>query len=315
MLTLVGRRLLTTIPLLFFVSLVVFALVHTLPGDPAILFLGEEADQATIATFRARLGFDRPLRVQYVDWMSRALRGDLGRSIRTNQPVTEAIVQRLPVTLELMAAALLISVTIAVPMGILSAIKRNSGVDVVSTLFALVGFSMPGFWLGLMLIYLFSLFFRWLPPSGFVPLAASVPENVRSLILPSVTLGTALAALVTRQLRSGMLEVLRQDYVRTARAKGLAQRHVVGKHALKNALISVVTVIGLQIGGLLGNTIITETLFALPGVGRLMIDSIFSRDFFVVQGVILFLALGYVASNLVVDVLYSYLDPRIRLRS
>ena len=315
MLTLVGRRLLTTVPLLFFVSLVVFSLVHTLPGDPAILFLGEEADLATIAQFRARLGFDRPLTVQYLDWAGRALRGDLGRSIRTNQPVTEAILQRLPVTFELMAAALVISVAIAVPMGILSAVKRNSGVDVLSTLFALVGFSLPGFWLGLMLIYLFSLFFRWLPPSGFVPLATSVPDNVRSLVLPAITLGTALAALVTRQLRSGMLEVLRQDYVRTAQAKGLGQRAVVGKHALKNALISVVTVIGLQIGGLLGNTIITETLFALPGVGRLMIDSIFSRDFFVVQGVILFLAIGYVASNLVVDVLYSYLDPRIRLHA
>jgi peptide/nickel transport system permease protein len=174
---------------------------------------------------------------------------------------------------------------------------------------------MPGFWLGIILIWVFALFLRWLPPSGFVPLLASVPENVRSLILPAITLGTALAALVARQLRSGMLEVLRQDYVRTAQAKGLSGRQVIGKHALKNALISVVTVVGLQLGGLLGNTIITETLFALPGVGRLMIDSIFSRDFFVVQGVILFLAVGYVMANLLVDILYSFLDPRIRVRS
>jgi len=199
-------------------------------------------------------------------------------------------------------------------MGIVSAVKRNSGFDLLSTVFALIGFSTPNFWLGIILIYVFALLFRWLPPSGFVPLGASVPDNLRSLTLPAITLGVALAALVTRQLRSGMLEVLRQDYVRTAQAKGLNQRQVVGKHALKNALIAVVTVIGLQIGGLLGNTIITETLFALPGVGRLMIDSIFSRDFFVVQGVILFLAMGYVLSNLIVDVLYSYLDPRIRLR-
>jgi peptide/nickel transport system permease protein len=212
-----------------------------------------------------------------------------------------------------MAMALTVSLAIALPMGIVSALRRNSGVDLLSTLFALVGFSLPGFWLGLILIYVFALLFRWLPPSGFVPLAAGVPDNVRSLALPAITLGTALAALVTRQLRSGMLEVLRQDYVRTAQAKGLSRRQVVAKHALKNALISVVTVIGLQIGGLLGNTIITETLFALPGVGRLMIDSIFSRDFFVVQGVILFLAVGYVIANLAVDVLYSYLDPRIRL--
>ena len=313
MLKLVGRRLLAMIPLLFFVSLVVFSFVHVLPGDPAVLFLGEEADADTLARFRTRLGFDRPLTVQYGEWLGKAFRGDLGRSLRTNQPVTEAILQRLPVTLELLVAALLISLAIAVPMGIVSAIKRNSGVDLLTTLFALVGFSLPNFWLGIILIYVFALVLRWLPPSGFVPLLASVPDNLRSLILPAVTLGTALAALVTRQLRSGMLEVLRQDYVRTAQAKGLSGRQVVGKHALKNALISVVTVVGLQIGGLLGNTIITETLFALPGIGRLMIDAIFSRDFFIVQGVILFLAGGYVLSNLVVDMLYSYLDPRIRL--
>ncbi|OLD64533.1 MAG: peptide ABC transporter [Acidobacteria bacterium 13_1_40CM_2_68_5] len=314
MLTFIGRRLLATIPLLFFVSLVVFSFVHVLPGDPAVLFLGEEAMPETLAQFRTRLGFDRPLTAQYAEWLGRALQGDLGRSLRTNQPVAEAILQRLPVTLELLAAALLVSLAIAIPMGIVSAVKRNSGVDLMSTVFALVGFSMPNFWLGLILIYVFALFLRWLPPSGFVPLPADLAENLRSLILPAITLGTALAALVTRQLRSGMLEVLRQDYVRTAQAKGLSQRLVVGKHALKNALIAVVTVVGLQIGGLLGNTIITETLFALPGVGRLMIDAIFSRDFFIVQGVILFLAVGYVLSNLVVDVVYSYLDPRIRLR-
>lgn len=314
MLQFIGRRLLALIPLLFFVSLVVFSLLHALPGDPAVLFLGQEADPETIARFKTRLGLDRPLIVQYGDWLLKALQGDLGRSLRTNQPVTEAILQRLPVTLELLVAALTVSLTIALPMGIVSAVKRNSGFDLLSTVFALVGFSTPNFWLGIILIYVFALLLRWLPPSGFVPLVSSVPDNLRSLILPAITLGLALAALVTRQLRSGMLEVLRQDYVRTAQAKGLSQRQVVGKHALKNALIAVVTVIGLQIGGLLGNTIITETLFALPGVGRLMIDSIFSRDFYVVQGVILFLAVGYVLSNLIVDILYSYLDPRIRLR-
>jgi len=313
MLKFVGRRLLATVPLLFFVSLVVFSFVHVLPGDPAVLFLGEEADAETIARFRTRLGFDRPLATQYADWLGKAVRGDLGRSLRTNQPVIEAIAERLPVTLELLASALLVSLAIAIPLGILSAIKRNSGLDLLSTLFALVGFSLPNFWLGIILIYLFALFLHWLPPSGFVPPLAGGADNLRSLILPSLTLGTSLAALVARQLRSGMLEVLRQDYVRTAQAKGLSDRQVVGKHALKNALIPVVTVVGLQIGGLLGNTIITETLFALPGIGRLMIDAIFSRDFFVVQGVILFLTMGYVLSNLVVDILYSYLDPRIRL--
>jgi peptide/nickel transport system permease protein len=308
-----ARRLVSVVPLLLLVSGVVFSFVHVLPGDPAVLFLGEEADAATIARFRARLGLDRPLPLQYAEWLGRAIRGDLGRSLRTNQPVTDAILQRLPVTLELMAGALVISLAIAIPMGVVSAVKRNSGVDLLSTLFALIGFSLPSFWLGLILIYVFALVLRWVPPSGFVPLASGLPDNLRSLLLPAITLGTALAAVVSRQLRSGMLEVLRQDYVRTARAKGLAPRAVVGKHALKNALIAVVTVVGLQIGGLLGNTIITETLFALPGVGRLMIDAIFSRDFFVVQGVILFLTVGYVVSNLVVDILYSYLDPRIRL--
>jgi peptide/nickel transport system permease protein len=308
----VARRLLATVPLLFFVSVVVFSFVHVLPGDPAILFLGEEATPETLAQFRARLGFDRPLMAQYVEWLGRALAGDLGRSLRTNQPVTEAILQRLPVTLELLGAALAVSLAIAIPAGIVSAVKRNSGVDLASTVFALIGFSLPNFWLGLILIYVFALLLRWLPPSGFVPWPA-IADNARSLILPALTLGTALAALITRQLRSGMLEVLRQDYVRTAQAKGLNQRVVIGKHALKNALIAVVTVIGLQIGGLLGNTIITESLFALPGIGRLMIDAVFSRDFFIVQGVVLFLAVGYVLSNLIVDVLYSYLDPRIRL--
>jgi peptide/nickel transport system permease protein len=313
-LTFVGRRLLTTAPLLLLVSVVVFSFVHVLPGDPAVLFLGEEADPATLARFRSRLGLDRPLLIQYADWLLRALQGDLGRSLRTNQPVTEAILERLPVTLELLVAALAVSLAIAIPLGILSAVRRNSGVDVASTVFALWGFSLPNFWLGIILIYVFALVLRWLPSSGFVPLGESVPDNVRSLILPAVTLGTALAALVARQLRSGMLEVLRQDYVRTARAKGLDEREVIGRHALKNALIPVVTVIGLQVGQLLGSTIVTESLFALPGVGRLMIDAIFSRDFFVVQGAILFLTLGYVLSNLAVDVLYSYLDPRIRLR-
>ena len=312
MIQFVARRLLATVPLLFFVSLVVFSFVHVLPGDPAVLFLGEEATPETVAKFRTRLGFDRPLVTQYVEWLGRALRGDLGRSLRTNQPVTEAILQRLPVTLELLGAALAVSLAIAIPAGIVSAVKRNSGVDLASTVFALIGFSLPNFWLGLILIYVFALLLRWLPPSGFAPLPA-LADNARSLILPALTLGTALAALITRQLRSGMLEVLRQDYVRTAQAKGLGQGVVVAKHALKNALIAVVTVIGLQIGGLLGNTIITESLFALPGVGRLMIDAVFSRDFFIVQGVVLFLAVGYVLSNLIVDVLYSYLDPRIRL--
>src|SRR5262245_56884072 len=305
MLQLIGRRLLATVPLLFAVSVVVFSFIHLLPGDPAVLFLGEEATPDNLARFRAKLGFDRPLVMQYGEWLGRAVQGDLGRSIRTNQPVVSAIVERLPVTLRLIGMAMFISLCIALPLGIVSAVKRNSGVDLASTFFALFGFSTPNFWLGLILIYVFALVLRWLPPSGF--------DGTRSLILPAITLGTALAALVPRPLPPGLLGWRRADCVGPARAKGLADRLLIGKHALKNALISVVTVIGLQIGALLGNTIITESLFALPGVGRLMIDSVFSRDFFVVQGVILFLAVGYVVANLVVDILYSYLDPRIRV--
>jgi peptide/nickel transport system permease protein len=269
MLQLIGRRLLATVPLLLAVSVVVFSFVHALPGDPAVLFLGEEATPENLARFRAKLGFDRPLIVQYgTGWGAPCRAISAGRSDQISRSF-QAIVERLPVTLRLIAFSMVISLAIAVPLGIVSAVKRNSGVDLASTFFALFGFSTPNFWLGLILIYVFALLLRWLPASGF--------DGVRSLILPSITLGTALAALVTRQLRSGMLEVLRQDYVRTAQAKGLADRMVIGKHALKNALISVVTVIGLQIGALLGNTIITESLFALPGVGRLMIDSVFSR--------------------------------------
>src|SRR4030095_6293488 len=215
MLQLIGRRLLATVPLLLAVSMVVFSFVHLLPGDPAVLFLGEEATPDNLARFRAKLGFDRPLVVQDGGWLRAALQGDLGRSIRSNQPVTQAIVERLPVTLRLIGLSMLISLCIAVPLGVISAVKRNSGVDLASTFFALV--------------YCSALALRWLPPSGF--------EGVRSLVLPSITLGTALAALVTRQLRSGMLEVLRQDYMRTAQAKGLADRVAMGKHALKNALI------------------------------------------------------------------------------
>ena len=220
MLQLIGRRLLATVPLLLAVSVVVFSFIHLLPGDPAVLFLGEEATPENLARFRAKLGFDRPLVVQYGEWLGHAVQGDLGRSVRTNQPVVSAIVERLPVTLRLIGMAMLISLSIALPLGTISAVKRNSGVDLASTFFALFGFSTPNFWLGLILIYVFALVLRWLPPSGF--------DGTRSLILPAITLGTALAALVTRQLRSGMLEVLRQDYVRTAQAKGLADRLVIG---------------------------------------------------------------------------------------
>jgi peptide/nickel transport system permease protein len=312
MLPYVLRRLVTMVPVLLVVSVVVFSLIHLTPGDPVSIMLREEADPATAAALRAALGLDRPLPVQYVVWLGRAARGELGRSIRTNQPVSEAILQRLPVTLSLAGAATMLALVIALPAGILSAVRRNSAADVAGTLVALTGVSLPNFWLAILLIFLFSVTLGWLPPLGWVSPARDFWGSLRSLVLPAVTLGAAVAAVVMRMTRSSLLEVLQLDYVRTARAKGLGEAPVLLRHALRNALVPVVTVVGLQAGALLGGAIITETIFALPGVGRLLVDAIFQRDFPVVQGVVLFLALNFLLVNLLVDLAYAGLDPRIR---
>jgi peptide/nickel transport system permease protein len=312
MLPYVLRRLVTMVPVLLVVSVVVFSLIHLTPGDPVSIMLREEADPATAATLRAALGLDRPLPVQYVVWLGRAARGELGRSIRTNQPVSEAILQRLPVTLSVAGAATMLALVIALPAGILSAVRRNSAADVAGTLVALTGVSLPNFWLAILLIFLFSVTLGWLPPLGWVSPARDLWGGLRSLVLPAVTLGAAVAAVVMRMTRSSMLEVLQLDYVRTARAKGVGEAAVLLRHALRNALVPVVTVVGLQAGALLGGAIITETIFALPGVGRLLVDAIFQRDFPVVQGVVLFLALNFLLVNLLVDLAYAGLDPRIR---
>lgn len=306
------RRLLSMAPVLFLVSLIVFSLIHLTPGDPVLTMLGEEATPETIAAMRAKLGLDRPLPVQYLSWMGRVLQGDLGRSIRTNQPVSEAIAQRLPVTIELALLSTLVALAIGIPVGILSAVRRNSPLDTGSTTIALLGVALPNFFLAILLIFLFSVKLRWLPPIGYVPLVDDLGANLKRMIMPSLTLGTAVAAVVMRQTRSALLEVLDQDYVRTARAKGLNEARTVRSHALKNALIPVVTVVGLQIGGLLGGAIITETIFSMPGIGRMLIDSIFQRDFPLVQGVVLFTALAFLVTNLLVDLIYAFLDPRIR---
>ncbi|MBA2448434.1 MAG: ABC transporter permease [Chloroflexi bacterium] len=304
-------RLLGTLPVLFFLSIAIFLMLQLTPGDPVKLMLGEDADEQTVAALREELGLDRPLAVQYFFWLGNVLQGDLGRSIRTRQPVLEAIVSRLPVTLELSFLSLLVALLIGIPSGILSAIRRNSATDVASTTLALIGVSMPNFFLGILLILLFSLWLRVLPPSGYAPFAQDPVQNLKLMIMPSIALGAALAGIISRMTRSSLLEVLGADYVRTARAKGLRDRAVILGHALKNAMIPVVTVVGLQVGTLLGGAILTETIFALPGIGRLVVDNIFARDFPIVQGVILFLAVTRVLSNLVADLLYGVLDPRI----
>jgi peptide/nickel transport system permease protein len=300
------------VPVIAVVSVVVFSLIHLTPGDPVNIMLREEADPATAATLRRQLGLDRPLPLQYAAWLGRAVQGELGRSIRTNQPVTDAIRQRVPVTLSLAAAALLVALAIGLPAGILAAVRRNSVVDVAATLVAISGVSLPSFWLAILLILVFSVTLGWLPPLGWVSPGRDLGAWVRSLVLPAVTLGVAIAAVVMRMTRASLLEVLELDYVRTARAKGLAERRIVLGHALRNALIPVVTVIGLQAGALLGGAVITETIFALPGVGRLLVDAIFQRDFPIVQGVVLVLALNFLIVNLLVDLTYAWLDPRIR---
>ena len=300
------------VPVLVLVSVVIFMIIHLTPGDPVLVMLGEEASPEARDRLREELGLNAPLPVQYVLWAGRVVRGDLGHSIRTHQPVSEAVLQRLPVTIELSLAAMLVSLSIALPAGIISALRRNTAADIGSSILALLGVSVPNFFLAILLIWTFALNLRWLPPIGFVPLIQDVGANLRGLIMPAVTLGTALAAVTTRQMRGSLLEVLGNDYIRTAWAKGLREGLVIQRHALKNALIPVITVVGLQMGNLLGSAIITETIFALPGVGRMVVDSIFQRDFPMVQGIVLYLALIFLVINLLVDMTYAYLDPRIR---
>lgn len=306
------RRLLAMVPVLLLVSMVVFSLLHLTPGDPALSILGEEATPQQVEALRNKLGLNQPIPVQYVKWLGAVLRGDLGRSVRSNQPVSEAIAERLPVTVELALLSMVISLAIAIPAGIISAMRRNSVVDTSATFVALLGVSLPNFFLAILLILIFGVKLGWLPPFGYQPLNMGLAENLRRMILPAITLGTALAAIVTRMMRSSLLEVLDQDYVRTARAKGLSESRMIRAHALKNALMPVVTIVGLQIGGLLGGAIITESIFVLPGIGRLLVDAIFQRDFPLVQGVVLFVSLAFLFSNFAVDLLYAYLDPRIR---
>jgi peptide/nickel transport system permease protein len=311
---LVLRRLLATVPVLLLVTAGVFLLIHLTPGDPIDAMMAESADATVKENLRRELGLDRPLYVQYVAWMGRVLQGDLGRSIRNQEPVIENVGRRIRPSLELAGLAMLVSVVIAFPLGIVSAARRNTPVDGAGTAFALFGICMPNFLLALLLIFLFGVTLRWLPISGYTDPLEEPLRGLRSLALPAITLGLALAAVITRTLRSSMLESLAEDYVRTARAKGLSEGRVIRGHVLRNALIPVVTVLGLQLGTLIGGAVITEYVFALPGVGRLVVDAVFARDYPLVQGVVLLIAVGFILSNLLVDLLYGLIDPRIRYR-
>ena len=299
------RRLWQSLLVIFGVSVVVFLILH-LTGDPAALMLPPDATAEDIAKFRHDMGFDDPVAVQYVRFLKGAVRGDFGQSIRHGEPAMGLVVERLPATFELAGAGLVIALALAIPAGIVSAVRRNTSIDYISTVVALLGQAMPTFWLGIMLILVFSVRLNWLPSSG--------RGDVEHLILPAITLGLFTTARITRLTRSGMLEVLGQDYIRTARAKGLGEPPVVWKHALKNASIPIVTIVGIELGTLLGGAVITETIFAWPGVGRLSVQAIFNRDYPVVQSAVFLLASTFVIVNFLVDVVYTYLDPRIRFR-
>jgi peptide/nickel transport system permease protein len=297
-------RLLLAAPVLLGVSLVVFTMIRLIPGDPAQLMAGQAATAEVVAEIRQALGLDRPIAVQYAIFLARVARGDLGRSLFNSSPVVDELAQRFPRTVRLALASMAVAILIGVPAGIVSATRHLSWIDSLVMLLALAGVSMPVFWLGLNLILIFAVRLQWLPAIGH--------ETWRHLVLPAITLGTASAAIIARMTRSAMLEVLRQDYVRTARAKGAAEPRVIRRHALRNALIPVVTVVGLQLGTLLGGAVLTETVFAWPGVGRLLVDAVLARDYPVIQGAVLLIATTFVLLNVAVDLLYAVLDPRIR---
>lgn len=306
------RRLITLVPTLIFVSVLIFGLQQLLPGDPAQILAGEEQNPEVIAHLREKLHLDKPLPVRYGYWVVGVLQGDLGESVRTQQPVLDLILQKLPVTVELALLSMLIALLIALPAGILSAVKRGTAIDHGATVFALSGLSMPNFWLGILMILLFSVELGWLPASGYVSPFENLRANLAAMIMPAFVLGTGIAAVLMRHTRSSMLQVLAADYVRTARAKGLRERVVVIKHALRNALTPVITLGALELGTLLSGAVLTEQVFTIPGFGKLIIDAVFNRDYAVVQGVVLVTATAYVLLNLMADMAYFVFNPRLR---
>jgi peptide/nickel transport system permease protein len=312
MLTFLGNRLLQLIPTLFFVSVIIFSLQQLLPGDPATIMAGEERDPAVIEQIRRQYRLDQPIPIQYFYWVKGVLTGDLGESMRIKKPVRELILEKLPVTMQLAAMAIVIALTIGVSAGIVSAVKKGTLWDYAANVFALWGLSTPNFWLGIMMIFLFSVELGWLPASGYVPLTEDWRQSLASTIMPAFVLGNAIAAVLMRHTRSAMLQALGSDYVRTARAKGLFERSVVLKHAMRNALTPVITLGALELGTLLSGAVLTEQIFTIPGFGKLIVDAVFNRDYAVVQGVVLVTATIYIALNLMADVAYVLVNPRLR---
>lgn len=307
------RRALESLVALFLASVVVFIGVRSLPGDPALAISGEGRDPEANAAIRARYGLDEPVPVQYVRWVSFALSGDLGTSIRTRQPVADEIIRRIPTTLELAGLAALVAIAIGLPLGILAAIRRQTVLDYLAGSVGLIGLSIPTFWLGLILILVLAIGLGILPASGYIPFTEDPIANLERMVLPAVVLGLGFGAVLLRQVRSAMITSLGSDYVRTARAKGLTERQVVFGHALRNSLITVVTILGLELGALISGSVVTESIFLIPGFGRLIIEAVQRRDYPVIQGVALVSAVAYILINFVVDVLYSLLNPRVRV--
>jgi peptide/nickel transport system permease protein len=306
------QRLATLVPTLFFVSILIFGLQHLLPGDPATALAGEDHDPNVIAYLRAKFHLDEPLYMRYFYWASGVLHGDLGESVRIQKPVSDLILEKLPVTLQLASMAIVIAIVFGVSAGIVSAVKKDTAWDYAANLFALWGLSTPNFWLGILLIMLFAVKLGWLPASGYVSPFEDLKANLAAMVMPAFVLGNAFAAVLMRHTRSAMLQVLSADYVRTARAKGLEERVVVLKHALRNALVPVITLGALGFGELLGGTVLTETVFSIPGFGKLIVDAVFNRDYSVVQGVVLFTATVYITLNLAADLAYFLVNPRMR---
>jgi peptide/nickel transport system permease protein len=306
------RRIAVVIPTLVFVSIIIFGLQQLLPGDPALALAGEERDPQVIAFLRAKYHLDQPLPVRYGIWVGGLLHGDLGESIRINRPVLDLVLEKLPVTAELAGLAMVFALLIGIPAGVLSAVKNGSAWDYGANVFALWGLSTPNFWLGFLMILLFSVELGWLPASGFVSPSENLRQNLAAMVMPAFVLGNAIAAIMMRHTRSAMLQVLNTDYIRTARAKGLVEPVVILKHALRNALVPVVTLGALEFGQLFSGAVLTEQVFTIPGFGKLIVDAVFNRDYAVVQGVVLFTATAYILLNLLADLAYFLVNPRLR---
>ena len=311
MLAFIGRRILIAIPTVILISIFVFTLQHLLPGDPILVMAGEERDPAVIEALREKYRMNDPIPVQYLAWAGAALQGDLGISLRTQQPVLELIGGKLPVTIQLAVMALIIAILIGIPAGVLSAYRKGTWIDWLANIVALSGLSVPNFWLGIMLILLVSVKLGWLPASGYMPLSEDPMQSIKVMLMPAFVLGTGIAATLMRHTRSAMLSVLKSDYVRTARAKGLRERVVLVKHALRNALVPVVTVITLLFGELLAGAVLTEQIFTIHGFGKLVVDAVFNRDYAVVQGIVLCTGIAFIAMNILADAAYRVLNPRM----